>query len=82
MVLLPKRLPNDKSMWRAGVEVKPNPMDFTLFYKNAQEHDFDMMLGGWGGWLLIPILINCGILHLGLTKVLISVVLAMLTAIL
>ena len=38
-----------ESMWRAGVEVKPNPMDFTLFYKNAQEHDFDMMLGGWGG---------------------------------
>ena len=38
-----------ESMWRAGVDVKPNPMDFTLFYKNAQEHDFDMMLGGWGG---------------------------------
>ena len=38
-----------ESMWRAGVEVNPNPMDFTLFYKNAQEHDFDMMLGGWGG---------------------------------
>ena len=24
-------------------------MDFTLFYKNAYEHDFDMMVGGWGG---------------------------------
>lgn len=38
-----------ESMWRAGVNVIPTPMDFTLFYKNAQEHDFDMMLGGWGG---------------------------------
>ena len=38
-----------ESMWRAGVEAIPTPMDFTLFYKNAQEHDFDMMLGGWGG---------------------------------
>ncbi len=38
-----------ESMWRAGVDVVPTPMDFTLFYKNAQEHDFDMMLGGWGG---------------------------------
>ena len=33
----------------SGVEAIPTPMDFTLFYKNAQEHDFDMMLGGWGG---------------------------------
>ena len=38
-----------ESMWRAGVEAIPTPMDFTLFYKNAQEHDFDMMMGGWGG---------------------------------
>ena len=38
-----------ESLWRAGVDVIPTPMDFTLFYKNAQEHDFDMMLGGWGG---------------------------------
>lgn len=38
-----------ESMYRAGIDVKPTPMDFTLFYKNAMEHDFDMMLGGWGG---------------------------------
>lgn len=38
-----------ESLWRAGVNAIPNPMDFTLFYKNAQEHDFDMMIGGWGG---------------------------------
>jgi peptide/nickel transport system substrate-binding protein len=38
-----------ESMWRAGVEAIPTPMDFTLFYKNATEHEFDMMLGGWGG---------------------------------
>ncbi len=38
-----------ESMWRAGVEAIPTPMDFTLFYKNATEHDFDAMLGGWGG---------------------------------
>jgi len=38
-----------ESMWRAGVDAIPTPMDFTLFYKNAQEHDFDMMMGGWGG---------------------------------
>ena len=37
-----------ESMWRAGVEAVPTPMDFTLFYKNAQEHDFDAMIGGWG----------------------------------
>lgn len=38
-----------ESLWRAGVNAIPTPMDFTLFYKNAQEHDFDMMIGGWGG---------------------------------
>ena len=24
-------------------------MDFTLFYKNAMDHKFDAMMGGWGG---------------------------------
>ena len=38
-----------ESLWRAGVDAIPTPMDFTLFYKNAQEHEFDMMIGGWGG---------------------------------
>ena len=38
-----------ESMYKAGVDAIPNPMDFTLFYKNAQEHKFDAMMGGWGG---------------------------------
>ncbi len=38
-----------ESMYKAGIEANPNPMDFTLFYKNAQDHKFDAMLGGWGG---------------------------------
>ena len=38
-----------EKMYLAGILVEPTPMDFTLFYKNAQEHDFDAMLGGWGG---------------------------------
>ena len=38
-----------ESMYKAGVDAIPNPMDFTLFYNNAQEHKFDAMLGGWGG---------------------------------
>ena len=38
-----------ESMYKAGIDANPNPMDFTLFYKNAQEHKFDAMLGGWGG---------------------------------
>ena len=38
-----------ESMYKAGIDARPNPMDFTLFYKNAQEHKFDAMLGGWGG---------------------------------
>ncbi|MBT7726809.1 MAG: hypothetical protein HN702_05410, partial [Flavobacteriales bacterium] len=38
-----------ESMYKAGVDAIPTPMDFTLFYKNAQEHKFDAMMGGWGG---------------------------------
>ena len=38
-----------ETMYKAGIEANPDPMDFTLFYKNAQEHKFDAMLGGWGG---------------------------------
>ena len=36
-------------MEKVGVEMLPNPMDFSLFYKNAYNHNFDMMMGGWGG---------------------------------
>ena len=38
-----------EAMYKAGVEVNPSPMDFTLFYKNAQDHKFDAMMGAWGG---------------------------------
>lgn len=38
-----------ESMYRAGINLIPDPMDFTLFYKNAQDHKFDAILGAWGG---------------------------------
>lgn len=38
-----------ESMYKAGIEAIPTPMDFTLFYKNAYDHKFDAMAGGWGG---------------------------------
>jgi len=38
-----------ESMYKAGINAIPTPMDFTLFYNNAQEHRFDAMMGGWGG---------------------------------
>lgn len=38
-----------ESMYKAGVVADPTPMDFTLFYKNAMDHNFEAMLGGWGG---------------------------------
>ena len=37
-----------EEMYKAGIKLNPTPMDFTLFYKNAQDHKFDMMWGGWG----------------------------------
>ena len=37
-----------ESMYKAGILAKPTPMDFTLFYKNAMDHNFDGMMGGWG----------------------------------
>lgn len=36
-------------MYKAGIEVIPNPMEFTTFYDMAYDHDFDMMFGAWGG---------------------------------
>ena len=38
-----------ESMKQAGVNAIPSPMDFSLFYERAQNHEFDAMLGGWGG---------------------------------
>ena len=36
-----------ESMYKAGVQVITNPMDFSVFYKKATEQDFDAMLGSW-----------------------------------
>ena len=38
-----------ESMYKAGLFAEPTPMDFSLFYKNAMDHNFEAMLGGWGG---------------------------------
>ena len=38
-----------EAMYQAGIDAKPTPMDFSLFYKNAGDHKFDAMMGGWGG---------------------------------
>ena len=38
-----------ESLYKAGIVAEPTPMDFTLFYKNAMDHNFDGMMGGWGG---------------------------------
>lgn len=36
-----------EGMKKAGIEVIPNPMDFNSMYKNASDHSFDAMMGGW-----------------------------------
>tara|TARA_B100001175_G_C19434544_1_gene602892 strand:- start:783 stop:1277 length:495 start_codon:yes stop_codon:yes gene_type:complete len=38
-----------ESLYKSGLVAEPTPMDFTLFYKNAMDHNFDAMMGGWGG---------------------------------
>ncbi len=38
-----------ESMYKAGVELVPSPVDFSLFYKIAQDHKFDALLGAWAG---------------------------------
>jgi len=34
-------------LYKAGIEVSSNPMDFSIFYQKEQKHDFDAMLGSW-----------------------------------
>ena len=38
-----------EAMYNAGVQANPNPLAFAVFYDKAQRHDFDVMLGAWGG---------------------------------
>jgi ABC-type transport system substrate-binding protein len=33
--------------YKAGIEVIPNPMDFSVFYEKAFTHDFDALMGSW-----------------------------------
>jgi peptide/nickel transport system substrate-binding protein len=37
---------------KAGIRVEPVPMDFKLFAEKAKAHDYDLMLGSWGGTAL------------------------------
>lgn len=38
-----------EEMYKVGVVVNTIPLDFTILYKKAYEHDFDAMTGVWGG---------------------------------
>lgn len=33
--------------YKAGIEIIPNPMDFSAFYEKAFTHDFDALMGSW-----------------------------------
>lgn len=35
--------------YKIGVDINTVPLDFTILYKKAYEHDFDAMFGVWGG---------------------------------
>ncbi len=35
--------------YKVGLEANTVPLDFTILYKKAYEHDFDAMFGVWGG---------------------------------
>ena len=34
---------------KAGIELKPNPLDFNMLFDLAKKHEFDAMMAGWGG---------------------------------
>jgi peptide/nickel transport system substrate-binding protein len=38
-----------EAMYKAGIKANMNPLDFTVLFENAKNHDFDMMLASWGG---------------------------------
>ncbi|MGI8892241.1 MAG: ABC transporter substrate-binding protein [Bacteroidia bacterium] len=38
-----------ESMYKAGIKVNLNPLDFAVHYDNAKNHKFDMMLASWAG---------------------------------
>lgn len=38
-----------EAMYKAGVKANMDPLDFAVFYDNAKNHNFDMMMGSWAG---------------------------------
>ncbi|MFM2285854.1 MAG: hypothetical protein RLZZ543_1351, partial [Bacteroidota bacterium] len=34
-------------LYKVGIDARPDPMDFTLFYQNAYNHEFDALMGAW-----------------------------------
>ena len=34
-------------LYKAGIDARPDPMDFSLFYQKAYNHQFDALLGAW-----------------------------------
>ena len=34
-------------LYKVGIEVRPEPLDFSLFYQKAYKHEFDALLGAW-----------------------------------
>jgi peptide/nickel transport system substrate-binding protein len=38
-----------EAMYKAGIKVDMNPLDFGPLFENARNHDFDLMIASWGG---------------------------------
>jgi ABC-type transport system substrate-binding protein len=38
-----------ESLAKVGIRVNPVPLDLKLFIENGRSHQFDLMLGSWGG---------------------------------
>lgn len=38
-----------EQMYKAGVKANLNPLDASILMEGARNHDFDMMISGWGG---------------------------------
>ena len=36
------------AMYKAGIKMKPNPLDGATHHKNLVSHNFDMIMAGWG----------------------------------
>lgn len=41
-----------RSYYKAGIDARLDPMDFSVFYQKAAEHNFDAMLGSWSSGAL------------------------------